>query len=176
VSVHGLDASHAEGLLKLARELVQGSPRIMPSLHVLVGRELFTIPRAKVSSLIYIPAEKARKHITTMGSAEVLTLNGNVIPLVRLADALGRERFYFDESGGAFPDRRVRMSDRRGPECVIAGDAHQWDERKDEDGRRHRPASDLKVVVVNAGTARFGLVVDELSPGGSGSDQVIYLR
>jgi two-component system chemotaxis sensor kinase CheA len=174
-----VDFNH--GLMALARALVLGTSRIRqavtPSLFVSVGTERITIPRVNVAELIYIPAERVKRHVERVGMTEVLNYRGSIVPLIRLADALGIERVYEDKDGKTAHDRRERIADRRSAESVIAEDARQWDERLDADGRRKSVTSDLRIVVVDSKGVRFGLAVGEFFPEeGSGSRQVTRLE
>jgi two-component system, chemotaxis family, sensor kinase CheA len=135
---------------------------IIPSLLVSVGAERFAIPQVSVSELIRIPAEQVKKRIEVVGKAEVLNLRGNIIPIIRLADALGIERFFTDETGEDQPDRRERIADRRASLSIMSEDARRWDERQAGNGRRWHATSDLNIVVVNTGAIQYGLVVDVL--------------
>jgi two-component system chemotaxis sensor kinase CheA len=141
---------------------------IIPSLIVTEQDQRFAIPQVNVVELIRIAAEQVQKRIEVVGDAEVLVLRGSLIPIVRLADVLGRMRTYTDPaSGKAEIDRRQRLADRRSARHPLTSDlpnedqATQIYDRRSQSGRRG-PASDLNIVVVSSGTLQYGLVVDGL--------------
>jgi two-component system chemotaxis sensor kinase CheA len=141
---------------------------IIPSLLMSVGMERYSIPQVSVSELIRIPAEQVKKRIEVVGSSEVLLLRGNLIPIIRLADALGVMRTYCDGNGVFKQDRRERIADRRSPrytltDTSLSDDAHD-DNKNGRTGnqRRFHAVSDLNIVVVDTGIMQYGLVVDEL--------------
>lgn len=145
---------------------------IIPSLIVTVEEERFAIPQVNVVELIRVPAEQVKKRIEVVGDAEVLLLRGSLIPIVRLADVLGLMRTYPDPITDAKEiDRRDAIADRRSPRHSVqvespAGSAKPkvaTDRRRREaDGRRNAPSSDMQLVVVSSGILQYGLVVDSM--------------
>jgi len=141
---------------------------IVPSLLVSESGERFAIPQVNVTELIRLPPEQVRERIEVVGETEVLLLRGELIPLIRLADVLGIERTYADGSSGArLEDRRAQIADRRGRRFGLTGASTSDQpseapvERTGGD-RRAEGASDLSVVVVNAGLIQYGIVVEAL--------------
>jgi len=141
---------------------------IIPSLLMSIGTERYSIPQVSVSELIRIPAEQVKKRIEVVGSSEVLLLRGNLIPIIRLADALGVKRTYCNGNGVFKQDRRERIADRRSPHYALTETSHGDDAHDDnrngrtDNQRRWHAGSDLNIVVVDTGTMQYGLVVDEL--------------
>lgn len=62
---------------------------IIPSLIVRCRENRFAIPQASISELVRIKAEDTAKKIERVKNAEVFRLRGNLLPLVRLDEALG---------------------------------------------------------------------------------------
>lgn len=141
---------------------------IIPSLLVSAGGERFAVPQVNVGELIRISAEQVQKRIEVVGNAEVLTLRGTLIPLVRLADVLGLKRVYENPVAGDLkPERRERLADRRSPRSLVdqpavTSQTTDADERRKTSGRRTNPSGALNIVVMNAGAMQYGLIVDQL--------------
>ena len=101
-----------------------------------------------------------------MGDRPVLVLRGEVLPLVRLADAIGMERHFEDpETGSLEQDRREKIEDRRSPSSdavqqALGGKAHVKDRTGDD--RRFHATSDYRIIVVRASGFRYGVIVDRL--------------
>jgi two-component system, chemotaxis family, sensor kinase CheA len=143
---------------------------IIPSLLVSVNQEKFALPQMNISELIHVSAAQVKNRLEVVGDAEVLVLREKLIPVLRLADVLGAERFFENPiSGEVQPDRRKRISDRRSKQSDIstgeikenAQQLAEKERRKNSDRRIHA-VSDLEIVVVNTGVLEYGLVVDEL--------------
>jgi len=146
---------------------------IIPSLLVTVGRERFAIPQVNISELVRIGAAQVKERIERVGDSEVMPLRGELIPLIRIASVLGiRSTFIDPKTGAEFEDRRQAIADRRSP-------MHPLDEADTEtnaateipeesvhprsgEDRRYKASSDLNIVVVSAGSFKYGLVVDDL--------------
>ena len=101
-----------------------------------------------------------------MGDRPVLVLRGEVLPLVRLADAIGMERLFENpETGCLEPDKRAKIEDRRSPGAEAARKAAGGKDRAKERGqedRRFHSASDFRIIVVRASGFRYGVIVDRL--------------
>jgi two-component system chemotaxis sensor kinase CheA len=145
---------------------------IIPSLLVSVNEERYAIPQASVNELIRVPAAQVKNRIEVVGEAEVLVLRGTLIPLVHLASVLGVASTYLNPVDNEPKiDGRHRIADRRSPhyamdECSPEREPldpkQHADQRKNPEDRRFHAASDLNIVVVNAGAFRYGLVVAQL--------------
>ncbi len=61
---------------------------IIPSLFVEADQQRFAIPQANVVETIRIEAAKIRERIERVGDANVLSLRGSIIPIIRLANSL----------------------------------------------------------------------------------------
>jgi two-component system chemotaxis sensor kinase CheA len=163
------------GTIDIQSEVGQGSTfriklpltlAIVPSLLVSVGEERFAIPQVNVAELIRVSPDQLQHRIEVVGNTEVLVLRGQLVPLVRLSEALGLEGSFLDPRTGErqgdrrkrLSDRRSRKSDARGAALPATGDGM---ERTDED-RRYHEGSDLNVVVVNVGVLQYGIVVETL--------------
>jgi two-component system chemotaxis sensor kinase CheA len=65
---------------------------IIPSLLISESGERFAIPQVSVGELIRIPANRIAERIDRAGDAEVLLLRDRLVPLLHLAEALGKPR------------------------------------------------------------------------------------
>ncbi|NPA25947.1 MAG: response regulator, partial [Deltaproteobacteria bacterium] len=150
---------------------------IIPSLLVTVGQERFAIPQVNISELVRIAAAQVKDRIERVGDSEVMPLRGELIPLIRMSAVLGiKTTVILPESGEEIEDRRQMIADRRSPAIPLdeTGAENTPTEAADsetrEDGlkprsgadRRYKSSSDLNIVVVSAGSFKYGLVVDDL--------------
>jgi len=133
---------------------------IIPSLIVQVEEERYAIPQISIIELVRVPPEKVRKKIQKIGSAAVLRLRGELLPLVRLSDALGISQRHYrcPETGKRKLERRTRIEDRRDPESPTTGS----EARVVRGDRRIDPMSSYNILVVMAGEFSYGLIVDQL--------------
>lgn len=136
---------------------------IVPSLLVSVGEERFAVPQINVAELIRIAPEQIQHRVEVVGDTEVLQLRGQLIPLIRLSDVLGIESTFLDPTTQErIPDRRKRLSDRRGRKDSERQTEGKAEPRRNGGERRFRDVSHLNVVVVNAGVLQYGIVVESL--------------
>jgi two-component system chemotaxis sensor kinase CheA len=138
---------------------------IIASVLVEAGGERFAIPQVNLVELVRIPAREVQKRVERVGSATVMRLRGDLLPLLRLTDALGHEAPRVPTPVGERADRRVVAFDRRSDDdargandAPLASDL----ERRTGHERRIAPASAVNVAVVSSGNLRYGLVVDQL--------------
>ncbi len=139
---------------------------VIPALLAGVGEERFALPQAAAAELLHVRAGDVQRRIERVGDRPVLVLRGEVLPLVRLADAIGMPRQFLDEEKGeSLPDRRERVEDRRSASSdairVALGEKPHKYERSGED-RRFRADSDYRIIVVRASGFRYGVIVDRL--------------
>ncbi|MGC8493751.1 MAG: chemotaxis protein CheW [Syntrophobacteraceae bacterium] len=124
---------------------------IISSLIVGAANQRFAIPQVNVRELVCIPVKSRQRRIEKVGEAAVLRLREQLLPLVRLTDAVGVASTFLDPvSGEERPDRRSRIADRREKSREVDTD------------RRHSRQGDVYVVVLRATGNLFGLIVDEL--------------
>ncbi len=147
---------------------------IIPCQIVLTGGERYAIPQVNLEELLRIPADQVCKRIERVGTADVVRLRGNLLPLIRLADVIGAQRRYSDpESGESRPDRRKSLADRRSRKSpLVAANEKAPEETATKDNtpetrpraeeRRYHADSALNIVVVSTGAMKYGMVVDEL--------------
>lgn len=142
---------------------------IIPSLLVLSGNQRFAIPQVNVGELLRIPAADVREQVEKMGEAEVLTLRGELIPLLQLSNVLGISRTFYDPKTGRYrEDRRAKLADERLLEEARAGQEEAAETiataaQQAAEERRQSRSSDVNIAIVQAGSSRYGLVVDKLS-------------
>ncbi len=145
---------------------------IIPSLLVSAAGDKYAIPQINIEELLRIPASQVKDRIEKVGNAEVVRLRGQLLPLVRLVDALDIDRVYVDKKDGQpKPDRRKSIADRRSKTSPYFFDEEQekdestqevFIERRSGIDRRYHASSAVNIVVVSAGPLKYGLVVDEL--------------
>ncbi len=145
---------------------------IIPSLLVSTCGDKYAIPQINIEELLRIASSQVKDRIEKVGNAEVVRLRGQLLPLVRLADALDIDRVYFDRRNGQpKPDRRKSIADRRSKTSPYFYDdekdssnnpAEVQEERRSGIDRRYHASSAVNIVVVSAGPLKYGLVVDEL--------------
>lgn len=106
---------------------------IIPSLMISSRGYRYALPMANVLELLRIPADQIAERIEKVGDAEVVRLRQELLPTVNLRDLLGQDAVYP-------PDASV------GPEAS------------------HPPTESqaMNIVVVSAGSFKYGLIVDEL--------------
>ena len=142
---------------------------IIPSQITSVGNERYAVPQVNLNELLRIPAAQVKDKIEKVGDADVVRLRGELLPLLNLAEVLGIEKTFIDETDNTErPDRRKNLADRRSRKHditesgeILEGSATDHANRSDSD-RRYRAASALNIAVVSAGAFKYGLVVDKL--------------
>jgi len=137
---------------------------IIPSLIVRGGEDNFAIPQVNINELVRIKASEVSQKIERVKSAEVLRLRGNLLPLIRLDSVLGKQAKYLDRATEEYKDdNRDRAADRRVSRVDdgVANDVAD-DRREGKDRRERTSAGALKIIVVESGHLRYGLIVDEL--------------
>ncbi len=144
---------------------------IIPSLLVSTCGDKYAIPQINIEELLRIASSQVKDRIEKVGNAEVVRLRGQLLPLVRLSDALDIDRIYFDKKNGQpKPDRRESLADRRSKSSPYFYDEESGqkpvpevpEERRTGIDRRYHASSAVNIVVVSAGPLKYGLVVDEL--------------
>jgi two-component system chemotaxis sensor kinase CheA len=136
---------------------------IIPSILVAVNDERFAIPQINLVELVRMAPGDVAQKVERLGSAAVMRLREELLPLVRLADVLGVERQFVDPATGTrTTDRRHNLADRRSPELDGPAPAEPAANRRRGSDRREAPQSALNVAVVAVGSHRYGLVVDQL--------------
>lgn len=139
---------------------------IIPSLLVGVDSFSFAIPQINVVELIRVKAQDAAQQLERIGNASVLKLRGRLLPLLRLADVLGIQRYYTDpETGERLPEQRHNIVDRRNPGSPshpeMMDNPSRFNPRTQTD-RRDESMGDFNVVVLKLGGKQYGLIVDEV--------------
>lgn len=146
-----VDIESAPGAGTTIRIRIPLTLAIISSLLVGAANQRFAIPQVNVRELVCIPVESRQRRIEKVGEAAVLRLREQLLPLVRLTDAVGlASTFVHPVSGEELPDRRLRIADRREKS------------REVETDRRRSQQGDVYVVVLQAIGNLFGLIVDEL--------------
>jgi two-component system chemotaxis sensor kinase CheA len=140
---------------------------IVSSLIVEVERQRFALPQVGLEEVVRLkpgdsPGE-SRERIERVRGADVLRHRGKLLPVVRLADVLGLQRTFVDETTGERrPDRRQPIADRRAAPPAAAAPGEGGDERRRGSDRRRSQATVQRILVLRAGRHRFGLLVDRI--------------
>lgn len=148
---------------------------IIPCLLIESGGERFALPQVNVSELIRISSQNIRDHIDKIGDADVLKLRGELIPLFQLHNVLNLRHEFFDVTSGRFsPDRRnnvfderlLYMDDNAGSEFSRQPEPPHDELPLNTDGqhpeRRFNSKSDVCIAVLNSGSYKYGLIIDEV--------------
>ncbi|MGM0418344.1 MAG: chemotaxis protein CheW [Thermodesulfobacteriota bacterium] len=132
---------------------------------ICAGKEKYALPRENISELIRIAPEEIKDKLSKVGSASVLRLRGELVPVVDLAEILGLEKFYTEPETGEFkPDKRKNIADRRSKQ-YLEEDKNKTDapekpvERSAED-RRKKSASALNFVVVVSDSFKYAILAE----------------
>lgn len=132
---------------------------IIPSLLVEVEGQQLCIPQVNLQELVRIPQSEVKNRIERIGESAVIRLREELLPLVRMRDVLGLEGTFVDPKTGEIrPDRRHRLTDRRGPNDKVGPDGQP----RAAGDRRTLPDGAYNIAVVTANTVRYGLIVDHL--------------
>lgn len=182
----GLDGVKADleklgGVIDITSRIGQGTTfriklpltlAIIPSQIVSVGGERYAIPQVNLDELLRIPANQVKDKVEKVGDAAVTRLRGKLLPLLRVADVLGVQRYYTNpEDGTRHSDRRMNVADRRSTCFEIDGVAEpQMDEadcpveadKRSSTDRRYHAAGSLNIAVVSTGSLTYGLIVDQM--------------
>ena len=129
---------------------------IIPSMIVRCGNGRFALPQTGISELVRIKASEVAEKIERLKDAEVLRLRGRLLPLVRLSDVLNIQSKYRElTTKQLVDDDRLNISDRRNEE-------QEEQENRDIQHRDDTVAGAMKIIVVETGNLRYGMIVDEL--------------
>jgi two-component system chemotaxis sensor kinase CheA len=144
---------------------------IISSQLIRINGERYAIPQVNLVELLRIPANQIKDRIEKVGSAEVVRLRDNLLPLVSLSAVLGTEGLYFDPDSSLMKkNRRTNLADRRSRKSPLfqtddndhpeIGDTNHPERVRSD--RRIRAASALNIIIVSTGILKYGLVVDQL--------------
>lgn len=135
---------------------------------VTAGEETFAVPRQNLSELIRIVPADIKDKIAKIGSAPVLRLRGELVPVVDLAEVLGLRKFYIDpETGEPVPDKRKNIADRRSRQYLKnEADAQKNSalsgkvRKRSTEDRRKESASTLNFAIVTTDILKYAILVD----------------
>ncbi len=142
------------------RKVTKAALAIIPSLLVSIEGDKYTIPQVNVREMISVAADQVKERIEVVGDAEALKVRGELIPIMHLASVLGIQRTYVGADGERYPERRLRLADRRLTRAKQSGTGISGAASKS--ARRSSPRSALNTVVVTVGALKYALVVEEL--------------
>jgi len=130
---------------------------IIPSLIVQSGEERFAIPQVNLEELVCLYDKDAFTRIECAGAREVFRLRDTLLPMVRLREALARQRM-FDED--ALSEVTEQNSEARKELAAKFKEA-------EESG--HSMHYSLNFAVLRSGNLRFGLIIDRIH----GSEEIV---
>jgi two-component system chemotaxis sensor kinase CheA len=130
---------------------------IIPSLIVQSGNERFAIPQVNLEELVCLYDKDAFTRIECAGVREVFRLRDTLLPMVRLREALARERM-FDED-------------------TLSEVTEQNSEARKELAAKYKEAEEsghpihysINFAVLRSGNLRFGLIIDRIH----GSEEIV---
>lgn len=130
---------------------------IIPCLLVGEEGESFAIPQASLVELHRIPAREVKHRIKKFGDVLVLRVRGELVPLIRLRNALRMPmNTYSTDNDDRLEDERETGYDRRQEPSTAV------ENRRDAPDRRGSHRSAVNVAVVAAGDFRYGIMVEAL--------------
>jgi two-component system chemotaxis sensor kinase CheA len=130
---------------------------IIPSLIVQSGNERFAIPQVNLEELVCLYDKDAFTRIECAGAREVFRLRDTLLPMVRLREALARERMFDEE---ALSEVTEQNSEARKELAVKYKEA-------EEAGKPIHYS--LNFAVLRSGNLRFGLIIDRIH----GSEEIV---
>jgi two-component system chemotaxis sensor kinase CheA len=130
---------------------------IIPSLIVQSGEERFAIPQVNLEELVCLYDKDAFTRIECAGAREVFRLRDTLLPMVRLREALARERMFDEE---ALSEVTEQNSEAR---KEMAG------KFKEAEDSGHSIHYSLNFAVLRSGNLRFGLIIDRIH----GSEEIV---
>ncbi len=138
---------------------------IIPSLIIQTQGERYAIPQVNLLELVRVPAEQVKSRVEKIGSALVMRLRGELLPLIHLADALEiKTRTFIDSAtGDTKEEKRESIVDRRLHESHEKKEAKDEKYQREQDSdRRTNPHSAYNILVLSSGDHNYGLIVDRL--------------
>ncbi|MEO5377727.1 MAG: chemotaxis protein CheW [Magnetococcus sp. DMHC-6] len=165
VQIHSKLGKGTRIILKLPLTLA-----IIPAMIVSSGEQRFAVPEIGLVEIVRVAESDRSNQIEVVGNAPVLRLRNMLLPLVDLADVLGIQRNWPVDSN--IPDRRNRLSDRRGNRdesessvispSLSSKNKSNTDSRRQKQDRRDPHGLVAYVMVLNVNGNEFGMVVDEV--------------
>ena len=139
---------------------------IVPTLIVRAGDQLFAVPQINLVELVCVKAADVPERIASVSGSPSLKLRGALLPVVRLTDVLQMPRTYLDPSSRKVrTERRHNIVDRRARRSKASPSptrASDFSPPRIQKERRQDWRSDINIMILNTGSHRFGLIVDEL--------------
>ena len=134
---------------------------IISSLLIKASGQRYAVPQVNVSEVLTIAKKDLEERVKKIGDAEVLILRGELVPLMQLNDLLEMHvTFINPRTGKTEIDRRKNIVDER---LVEEESDFSISQKDDVEDRRHEEIkSRINIIIVNSGTYKYGLVVDEL--------------
>lgn len=169
----GMDVVHSNlsrlgGIVDVTSKVGQGTVMriklpltlaIIPCLLVAEEGESFAIPQASLVELHRLPAREVKHSVKKFGDVLVLRLRGELIPLIRLRDALNMatQSRISTPDGARQDDLRETGYDRRQGNLE-----DEDDQRRRHEDRRRSASSAINIAIVAAGEFRYGIMVEGL--------------
>jgi two-component system chemotaxis sensor kinase CheA len=130
---------------------------IIPSLIVQSGNERFAIPQVNLEELVCLYDKDAFTRIECAGAREVFRLRDTLLPMVRLKEALVREKMFDEEALSEVTEQN--SEDRK----------ELANKYKEAEESGHPIHYSLNFAVLRSGNLRFGLIIDHIH----GSEEIV---
>ena len=130
---------------------------IIPSLIVQSGNERFAIPQVNLEELVCLYDKDAFTRIECAGAREVFRLRDTLLPMVRLKEALAREKIFDEDSLSAVTEQNSEARKELA------------DKYKEAEEAGHPIHYSLNFAVLRSANLRFGLIIDRIH----GSEEIV---
>jgi len=130
---------------------------IIPSLIVQSGEERFAIPQVNLEELVCLYDKDSFTRIECAGAREVFRLRDTLLPMVRLREALAREKMFDEDSLSEVTEQN---SEAR---------KEMAEKYKEAEANGHSIHYSLNFAVLRSGNLRFGLIIDRIH----GSEEIV---
>jgi len=130
---------------------------IIPSLIVQSGNERFAIPQVNLEELVCLYDKDAFTRVECAGAREVFRLRDTLLPMVRLKEALAREKMFDEDALSVVTEQNSEIRKELAEKYKEAEEAG------------HPIHYSLNFAVLRSGNLRFGLIIDHIH----GSEEIV---
>ncbi len=130
---------------------------IIPSLIVQSGNERFAIPQVNLEELVCLYDKDAFTRVECAGAREVFRLRDTLLPMVRLKEALAREKMFDEDALSVVTEQNSEIRKELA------------DKYKEAEEAGHPIHYSLNFAVLRSGNLRFGLIIDHIH----GSEEIV---
>ncbi|MFK7961739.1 MAG: chemotaxis protein CheW [Phycisphaerales bacterium] len=144
---------------------------IIPSLVVVNGDNRYAIPQTNISELMRVKPEDISERIGRIDDAEVLRLRGDLLPLISLRQVMkdprivdpGRKPKTKDTDAASSPSAPAPAPVAATATAEVDGDERPKCPPGMEPSSMIGEPEAINIIVIEAGTLRYGLVVDDVA-------------